>query len=302
MAQEVARWHDQEAAAGAVQRAGTDHGEIGLRAALGDFVLNPPDQIVIRRVVLDDDRRMFQLALIDQDIDFIPFDPAAHLVVSRIIRDEFALAVSAFLQMLPMRDQIGFDGVEVGQHVRQIGIPWTQSFDQRRDDESGDALIEFIQLGVNLRRQVAQAPQRFLNLLLKHLFPCADRLDLIRAEALNLVRCERFAVAHGHHDESERRFCQGKISLIGRLRELLEFLLLRIFERLDECAARLSIGFALKSLRNLAQTRGDQIMDVLAEDDASPSGQPQRGRAAHVGEVEDVAPVIGHRLRLCVRA
>jgi hypothetical protein len=57
MAENVERLHDQEAPVRAVQRARPDLAKVGHHRAEHRAVLDPPEQVVVGRVPLDDDRR-----------------------------------------------------------------------------------------------------------------------------------------------------------------------------------------------------------------------------------------------------
>ena len=69
MAEDVQRVHDQEAAVRPVERPRLDLAEVGDHRPERGPVLDPPEQVVVRRVVLDDDRRAGEAVVLDEDVD-----------------------------------------------------------------------------------------------------------------------------------------------------------------------------------------------------------------------------------------
>ena len=71
VAQQIMGVHDEIAAVGPMQTAAFDIAEMGRHHPALHFIFQAAHQIVIGRILLDDDRRAFRFAVIHQQIDII---------------------------------------------------------------------------------------------------------------------------------------------------------------------------------------------------------------------------------------
>src|SRR6185312_11071097 len=137
----------QHAAIGAVQRAGADLQEIGMKRALALAIFDPAEEMLVGRIGLDDHRRMGLFAVIDQQIDDVA--PLR----------EFAFGGAAGLELETLR-RLGDVDAHRGEPAAEAGVSskvTCERVERGADDFRGDAAIELLDLRRELRTRAAGA-------------------------------------------------------------------------------------------------------------------------------------------------
>ena len=161
-------------------------------------MLDPPDQVLIGRVVLVDDRRALAPAIVDDDIDLVAAEPHLRRRAFRGRRRRRALGLLPLRRGRRRRRQevvdvlldVPLDRVEILEHIGEIAIPGPRLANQAGDGETGGLAIE-------LARRLA-----VLALPLRHLahdgFELALRRGEVGLDALALVLGQRVEILALH--------------------------------------------------------------------------------------------------------
>ena len=294
--QDLVRFENEVPAVRPVERSGADEGEVRHKGPeLGD-VLGPTDEIRVGRVILDDDRGAVVRAVPDEDVHAVASERTAiggrwaHGLRSRVRLGGQGEELRSAL------DHIPFDVVEVAHHRRQGGEAVAQLVDEMTDRGSDDFAVEVAQPAPHLPLPVRDLAKDLLEVALEGRDLRPDPLLVRLGQVVEVIGRQDLAVPGRCQADAERGPDErdpGGVSAPFDVREARFAVRLELrFDRLLAAA----ILVALEGRRDRALQLETELRHRLPKYDARRRRQPQRAGALRVGEVVDVAPVVGSRL------
>ena len=297
------------AAVGPVQRAGSDHGEIGEQCAHLADMLDPSGQVVVGRQVFLDHGRAVTILLRDHDID----DVAVELGFRVVFAHGFGKGAFGFPHggvqektgigdhVLPDVDQIVRDRLYLREclNVRECGAKLAHAGGHDALCGAGVQILDFLSALPFQFRRFAQDIGEFL-LKPDDLF--VDGLLLVFVQIPVLVGFDDFSISDRGQHEPHGRTHQRHVFGGGPFGEIIHrFLMFAAVFFLDRTAGRL-VFLGFKKRGNF----GGKIVDKRFH----LAFQPRRGARRHpqtawfLGGVEvvHIGPVIWPRPRFCLLA
>ena len=140
--QQILGLHDEVAAIGAVQRPSPYLGEIGHHGSQDGAMLDPPHQVLICGIVLDDDRGAHTVTLLGQHVDLVairlPFSPRRGHGERRLLLLRGAHKVGRMLH------NVAAHGVQIGRHLGTVAVARLDILQQLVRHESGQLLSDVV--------------------------------------------------------------------------------------------------------------------------------------------------------------
>ena len=281
----------QVTAVGTVQRTGPNQREIGAQGAQVGDVFDPPEQVLIARIGLVDDRDGAPGTLVDQQVDTVTDE-------TRIIGRRAVAAVIGQKQGTVF-DHVGTHRLEVCQHLRQVVVAVLEFDGELADRQTGDIGVEdaeaLAQLALNQRNPTQHGTQLFLDLrhglLQTRLFIIAQGLELLRAEHLVVVQWGQAVAGRGRQ--------QGDPLFGSVFAQCGGYLVFARLELVPDLLCTAAIFITLKGRRQCGQQILHQLLHVAAQFTAATGRQLQRVWPVRLVEVCDIAPVTGRRSFCC---
>ena len=291
LGQQLERVEHQEAAVGAVQRAGADQGEVAHQGAHVHQVIDAPDQVLQRGVVLVHHRSGAVGGVGDEQIDQVALHADAAGVGQRLA---VLVGVRGRAQRLAAGDDVDEHRVQMRAHLGQVGVA-----DLELVDHVGDGGADGLAPGVaHAVLQLVPPAREVAHQAVQALVQRADVLaELVLArlgQLLELLLGERAAlVLHRQEGEAVRRAQQRHAELLGLVAEAAQGTLLArlglFLQGLDAVAVLLALEHRADRRHQLL----DEAREVVAQRGAAAAGQAQQPWLRGVGEVPRVAPVRG---------
>lgn len=284
---------DQIAAIGLVQRARNDQIEIRDQGAETRQVLDAPDQVLMRRIVLEDDRRALRPGMLDDDIDLIAAQQR-QLDAGRfrpLARRPFGTAGGD--EILGMLEDVALDLAEIADHLDKIREGVARVVQEVADDYGGRVAVELTHGVAQLALPFGNVPHRRLELGLQRLDVGADPFAFRRRLALEDVRSDHFALMHRRQRQPHRRADERDALGLGLVLKRAERLLVAMLELLLDDLAPRAIVLPLEGCRQGHAQLACQPLHRVPERHGAAGGKAQRPRAMRIGEVVDVAPIVG---------
>ena len=272
-----------------MQGAALDQGEVGVQGAHLRLVLDAPDQVLIARVVLVDQRRAGAVGVVDQQVDQIAVERGQPLAVEEFFRRCGAEDIQALF------DDVALDLVEEARHLGQLRVARLQFGELALDGGARHCLVELLDLLVVL----AAGRRHLLQGLAQHLAQVlAALLDLLALGGIELVEAfgvEHLAVLQRRQGEAGRGAQQEDAGLAGLRFDLAEQLLLAGLELVLQRLHGVAVLVAVEGRRQRGEQAAHQRAHVGLQAAPGAGGQAQYARLVRGAEVVDVAPVAGAR-------
>ena len=296
--EQLAGVDDQAAAVGPVQGARLDQGEVGHQRPELGHVLDPPDQVRLRRMVLVDHGRalgealaLAPLRLVHQHVDPVAAEgPAALLPPLRRRQHHLRPALLLGQEVVGILDDVVADGVEVGENGRKVGPARLQSVDQVADGVHGRLAVQVLDLLALFLLPVRDLAEERLQLLLQRLRTQRPPLLFLRRELLELLRPQHLAVLDRRQRQADRRADERHVALAGAGLQGVEPLLLALLELLLDHVLAVAVLLALERRRDRMAKLVDELLGVVVKGPRLPRRKPDRPRLVRLGEVVDVTP------------
>ena len=247
-------------AVGAMQRARLDQREIGHQRTHLRMIFDPPGQVLVSRVILEDDRRAIGVGVIDDHVDAVLeklADPAGD-----IVRVRGALARQEVLGVL---DRVFFHGREIGQDVGLLTVALLDPGHQLFHRVQGDFLVQRLDPLMVLALQQGHVTDDVLQLQLEFRDQLFDTLFLGVRQFFELRLIQRSTVDRWPQRVPRRR-PHDHDPFRPRLRvEFAKGLFLPILELLLDLLAPVAVFLAFERTGQRGQEVLDQLFHVLAQ-------------------------------------
>ncbi len=285
---------DQIPSIGPVQCTGADHGEVGHERALLGHVFDPADEIGIGRVVLVD-HRCAAVGLVHQEgVHPIAVEPRHALVVFQHAESEQRDPRLILGQKAPVVvDDVGLQGIEMAEHVRQSRVFLAQCVDQVGNGARRHVPVQLLDLLVTFLLQLRHLVQGALEVFLQALDVRLDPLSFGLRKLLEVLRCDRLALAHRTDGEPGRGLEQRQGLPLGPLLDHADRLFLPLVGlRLDRLGAS-AVFVALERRHHRRTQILDQLFQVGGKSEPGSRRQAQGSWTVPGLEIVDIAPVVG---------
>ncbi len=257
----------QEAAVGAVQRAGFDEAEVGDESAHVGNVLDAADEIDVAGVVLVDHWCPVQVCVVHQQVDAI-----AHK--RRVIRARcLALLAVPLAKGLCVVDDISLDCGQIVEHYGQVGVVDLELGGERVDSGLGDLAIELLETPPHFPLPERDLTQGCLQILPQLVDDLADSLFFFLSQLSELLRAQDLPLSHGCQGVAVRGMNQCDAPLLGLAADGTRRLFFPIFEFLLDRLGLAVVFRALKGRWNGVEQVLNQLVKIGAQLAAAARGK-----------------------------
>ena len=259
MGQQLVRIEDQVTAVGAVQCAGLDQRKVGNQGAHLRYVLDPPDQVLVGGVILENDRRAGRIRVVDDHVDAVGMKSrhaAGDIVdIGALLRRQKCIHVL---------DRVLLDRLEVFHDVGVFPVGILHPRDQLLHRVPRDLLVQRLDALVMLALHQRHFANDSLQFLLQPGNQLLDPLLFRVRQPLVLLLVEWLAVGHRTHRVTAWRAHDDDAAFLGLAVQFAKRLFLPVLQLLLDLLAPVAVLLALERRRQRGQQVLDQRFHVMA--------------------------------------
>ena len=200
------------------------------------------------------------------------------------------------LELLRVFDHVFFQGVEIRQHVRQVGIVLAQLRQQMADGQARGLAVQFLDLVAGLQPPARDPLDDLLQFLLQFLDRVLDLPTLLPGQLFVFLRPDHLPAADRRHGIAARCADQLNAALQRPIREFLEGPVVSLLGLLFDFLNAVLVLFQLQRGGNGGLEFFHQMRHVTLQLGSQTGRQAERPGLVRLLEVVDVAPVVGRGL------
>ncbi len=289
VSQEVFDTEDQVTAVGFMERTRPDHREIGREYAELDLFLDLSEQVLKRRVLLDDDRRPFGLSVVHDRVHVVL--PERELADEGLeLRRNFRLFGNPE-EVLEVLEYVILDGVDVLRDLRDVSVVLLEFSDEVSYSVEGDIVVQVLDRLGPLALDILHLPERAPELGVERIPPLQDLGPHRLGKTDELLLGDRPPVDDRDRQEADGAHLDDEALFLGTLVNFGEEFRPPLLEGLEFLFTPPRVLFALKRTGQRLAGLLDELLHILPEPHPPPGREGDGVGLILVLEVVDVYPV-----------